>query len=146
MGSGKKIIKKVTKFAGSKIMDPLGLNKSGMLTPVESALAGEASPLDGLTGAATVRAAQSQAKQAEEQARLQSEQIRQQTEATNFQTQSVAQNAALATQRDQLQAEANAQQAQAQQSAASKAADVDLSLGSNSSSRRRRYTGSGVRV
>lgn len=63
---GKKIFKSITKVMGSKFMDPLGLNKSGLLTPVESALAGEASPLDGLTGAATIRAAEaSQAQQAE---------------------------------------------------------------------------------
>lgn len=63
---GKKIFKSITKVMGSKFMDPLGLNKSGLVTPVESMLAGEASPLDGLTGAATIRAAEaSQAQQAE---------------------------------------------------------------------------------
>lgn len=147
MGSGKKIIKKVVKFASSPIMDPLGINKNtGLLTPVESMLAGEASPLDGLTGAATTRMAQQQAKDAQAAAEAQAKQAQQQVDATNQATQQAAQQAALAAQRDQLQTEANSQQQAAVSS--TKAADVDLSLGGSSANRRKRYSsaGGGVRV
>lgn len=64
---GKKVFKALSKFGSSKIMDPLGLNKMGLVTPIENALAGEASPLDGLTGAAATRAA---AQAAEQQAAI----------------------------------------------------------------------------
>jgi len=88
---GKKIFKSITKVMGSKFMDPLGLNKSGMLTPVESMLAGEASPLDGLTGAATIRAAEASQKQ---QAELAKQQQIIQNNATTLAANSAADNTA----------------------------------------------------
>jgi hypothetical protein len=89
---GKKIFKAVTKVMSSKVMDPLQINKgTGILTPVESALAGETSPLDGLTGAATTRAAEMQAQHNADIARQQ--QILQQN-AAMLQGQAVSQNQA----------------------------------------------------
>jgi hypothetical protein len=84
------IFSKITKVVGSKLFDPLGINKkTGILTPIESMLAGETSPLDGLTGAATIRAAEATQKQ---QAALAAQQAVIQQNATQLQAQSAVDN------------------------------------------------------
>lgn len=143
MGSGKKIIKKVVKT----------VNKANFLTkdlpggwddPLGNALAGNESPLDGMTGAATARAAEVNSKAALESANIEATAQREQTstiqDQSRFAAQSAAQAAALDAANRQAQAAANESM---QNQTLGSAPTVDLSLGAaeddSPSSRRKRY-------
>ena len=147
MGSGKKIIKKVVKT----------VNKANFLTkdlpggwddPLGNALAGNESPLDGMTGAATKRAAESDAKAALESANIEATAQREQTNSIMEQSRYAAQSAAQAQALDAANRQAQAAANENNGDQVSTAPTVDLSLGAAAdetpSARRKRYqSGSG---
>ncbi|WYW04134.1 hypothetical protein Luke3_00029 [Pseudomonas phage vB_PpuP-Luke-3] len=140
MGSGKKVFKTVADVGS------LGMNKlvpGGWAAPVENALAGNASPLDGFTGAATARAAETQAKASRDAAEQQAAAQREQTEAINQQTKNAASSAAQQASLDAANKAAQAQAAATQNTNVETTPTVDLSLGAtnsdDSAARRKRY-------
>jgi hypothetical protein len=138
MGSGKKVFKKVADIGSG------GLNKvlpGGIAAPVENALAGNASPLDGFTGAAAQRAAEMQADASRQAAETQAAAQREQTAAINEQTRNAAQ---MAAQQASLDAANKAALANAQATdGVETTPTVDLSLGAtndeSAAARRKRY-------
>jgi hypothetical protein len=148
MGSGKKLIKKVVKT----------VNKANFLTkdlpggwddPLGNAVAGNESPLDGMTGAATKRAAESDAKAAIESANIEATAQREQTAVLQDSSRAAQQSAAQAAALDAATRQAQAA-AQENMDGITTAPTVDLSLGAaeddSAASRRKRYQSGGRSV
>ena len=148
MGSGKKLIKKVVKT----------VNKANFLTkdlpggwddPLGNAVAGNESPLDGMTGAATKRAAESDAKAAIESANIEATAQREQTAVLQDSSRQAQQSAAQAAALDAATRQAQAA-AQENMEGITTTPTVDLSLGAaeddSASSRRKRYQSGGRSV
>lgn len=127
----KSVVKAAVKFAGSKLADPLGLNKMipGITSPIESALDGKQSPLSGMLGGN----AAGMDELAQTQRDIASQQAAQATAEANEQARASAQAIQLANSRQAATAAAEANKPVDQSTV-----DVQLSQDTGSSSSRRK--------